>query len=91
MSNRLPAFGRRTVTISLLALALQPLAALAQDHSAAMDGKAGHTTEAKEIGQQVRKALEAGAKPIVVINKIAASTSAPRPRRWPKTSSRFRK
>ena len=56
MSNRLPAFGRRTVAISLLALALQPLAALAQDHSAAKDGKAGHTTEAKEIGQQVRKA-----------------------------------
>ena len=76
MSNRLPAFGRRTVAISLLALALQPLAALAQDHSAAKDGKAGHTTEAKEIGQQVRKALEAG----VVSGKQMTVSPSPPPR-----------
>ena len=61
-STRLPAPCHKALTM-LLALALLPLAGLAQDHGAAKDAKevkASTMTEAKAIGQQVRHALESG-------------------------------
>ena len=55
----------------LLALSLQPLAARAQDHGAA---RLRQRPEAKDIGQQVRKALEAG---VVSGKQLTVSPSAP--------------
>jgi carbonic anhydrase len=60
----------QTMAMVLLALSLQPLAARAQDHGAA----AGHATEAKDIGQQVRKALESG---VVSGKQLTVSPGAP--------------
>lgn len=71
LSTRPPALRWQLLAIVSLALALQPLAGHAQDHGAA---KAGHTTDAKEIGQQVRKALESG---VVSGKQLTVSPNSP--------------
>jgi carbonic anhydrase len=62
------------MAIVLLALSLLPVAGQGQDHAAAKDDKGGHAADAKNIGQQVRKALESG---VVGGKQLTVSTSAP--------------
>lgn len=73
-SRPLPTRRWPAVAFVLLALSLHPLAGQSQDHAPPKDDKAGHATSAKDVGQQVRKALESG---VAGGKQLTISASAP--------------